>query len=72
MNDQKDCTWLVKHFAIGLNLLGCNMEVKSEPGNGTQVIIEAPYKQLDIEYYDFDSSCGRSYDLCPSSPACTA
>jgi two-component system, chemotaxis family, CheB/CheR fusion protein len=27
-----------------LNLLGCNMEVKSEPGNGTQVIIEVPYE----------------------------
>ncbi len=28
-----------------LNLLGCNMEVKSEFGNGTQVIIEVPYEQ---------------------------
>jgi signal transduction histidine kinase len=30
-----------------LNLLGCNIEVKSEPGEGTQVIIEAPYKSPD-------------------------
>lgn len=28
-----------------LNLLGCNMEVQSKLGNGTQVIIEVPYEQ---------------------------
>jgi signal transduction histidine kinase len=30
-----------------LNLLGCNMEVQSEPGRGTQVIITVPYEQLE-------------------------
>ena len=30
-----------------LNLLGCVMEVKSKPGNGTQVIIEVPQEQPD-------------------------
>ena len=30
-----------------LNLLGCNMEVRSEPGNGTQVVIQVPYDQAD-------------------------
>jgi two-component system, chemotaxis family, CheB/CheR fusion protein len=30
-----------------LNLLGCTMEVKSHPGNGTQAIIEVPYEQTD-------------------------
>jgi two-component system CheB/CheR fusion protein len=28
-----------------LNLLGCNMEVKSHPGDGTEVIIEVAYEQ---------------------------
>ena len=28
-----------------LNLLGCTMEVKSQPGDGTAVIIEVPYEQ---------------------------
>jgi two-component system CheB/CheR fusion protein len=32
-----------------LNLLGCNMEVQSEPGNGTQVIIEVPYESQKDE-----------------------
>ncbi|HSL44198.1 MAG TPA: chemotaxis protein CheB [Anaerolineales bacterium] len=27
-----------------LDLLGCNMEVNSHPGNGTEVIIDVPYK----------------------------
>jgi two-component system, chemotaxis family, CheB/CheR fusion protein len=30
-----------------LNLLGCTMEVESQPGNGTQVIIEVPYERPD-------------------------
>jgi signal transduction histidine kinase len=30
-----------------LNLLGCGMEVNSQPGNGTEVIIEAPYEKMD-------------------------
>jgi len=30
-----------------LNLLGCSMEVKSEPGQGTEVIIQAPYPERD-------------------------
>ena len=30
-----------------LNLLGCSMEVNSEPGNGTEVIIEVPYEKRD-------------------------
>ena len=30
-----------------LNLLGCRMEVKSEPGDGTAVIIEVPYEQVE-------------------------
>jgi PAS domain S-box-containing protein len=32
-----------------LNLLGCSMEVQSEPGNGTQVIIEVPYESRKDE-----------------------
>jgi two-component system CheB/CheR fusion protein len=30
-----------------LNLLGCSMEVKSQPGNGTEVIIGVPYEKMD-------------------------
>ncbi|HSB01105.1 MAG TPA: sensor histidine kinase, partial [Anaerolineales bacterium] len=30
-----------------LNLLGCNMDVKSQLGKGTQVIIEIPYEKMD-------------------------
>ncbi len=30
-----------------LNLLGCSMDVKSQPGKGTEVIIEVPYEQTD-------------------------
>jgi signal transduction histidine kinase len=30
-----------------LNLLGCSLQVESEPGNGTVVIIEAPHKRPD-------------------------
>lgn len=30
-----------------LNLLGCSMEVRSQPGKGTEAIIEAPYEQMD-------------------------
>jgi two-component system CheB/CheR fusion protein len=28
-----------------LNLLGCELEVRSEPGDGTQIIIEVPYER---------------------------
>jgi two-component system, chemotaxis family, CheB/CheR fusion protein len=30
-----------------LNLLGCSMEVNSQPGNGTEVTIEVPYEKMD-------------------------
>jgi signal transduction histidine kinase len=30
-----------------LNLLGCSMEVRSEPGKGTEVIIEVPYEEKE-------------------------
>jgi PAS domain S-box-containing protein len=30
-----------------LNLLGCTMNIKSQPGQGTEAIIEAPYGQVD-------------------------
>jgi two-component system sensor histidine kinase DegS len=30
-----------------LNLLGCSMDVQSQPGQGTEVIIEVPYEQTD-------------------------
>jgi signal transduction histidine kinase len=30
-----------------LNLLGCRIEVSSQPGNGTEVIIEVPYEKMD-------------------------
>jgi len=30
-----------------LNLLGCNIEVQSTPGNGTQVMISVPYDQSE-------------------------
>jgi PAS domain S-box-containing protein len=30
-----------------LNLLGCSMAINSQPGNGTEVIIEVPYENLD-------------------------
>jgi PAS domain S-box-containing protein len=30
-----------------LNLLGCSMEVNSQPGNGTEVVIEIPYEKAD-------------------------
>ncbi|HEX2995711.1 MAG TPA: PAS domain-containing protein, partial [Anaerolineales bacterium] len=30
-----------------LNLLGCNMDVQSQPGKGTKVIIEVPYEKMD-------------------------
>lgn len=30
-----------------LNLLGCSMEVHSQPGKGTEVIIEVPYEKMD-------------------------
>jgi two-component system CheB/CheR fusion protein len=30
-----------------LNLLGCSMEINSQPGNGTEVIIEVPYEKMD-------------------------
>jgi len=30
-----------------LNLLGCKMEVTSQPGKGTEVIIEVPYEKVD-------------------------
>jgi signal transduction histidine kinase len=32
-----------------LNLLGCRMEVQSEPGNGTQALIEVPYESRKDE-----------------------
>jgi two-component system CheB/CheR fusion protein len=32
-----------------LNLLGCSLQIESEPGNGTVVIIEAPYEPPDNE-----------------------
>jgi two-component system, chemotaxis family, CheB/CheR fusion protein len=35
--------WIIRHR---LNLLGCNMEVNSQPGNGTEVIIEVPYESM--------------------------
>ena len=30
-----------------LSLLGCNLEVKSQPGKGTEVIIEVPYENTE-------------------------
>jgi PAS domain S-box-containing protein len=30
-----------------LNLLGCSLEVNSQPGGGTEVVIEVPYENLD-------------------------
>jgi signal transduction histidine kinase len=30
-----------------LNLLGCSIEINSQPGNGTEVIIEVPYEKMD-------------------------
>lgn len=30
-----------------LNLLGCKMEVNSQPGKGTEVVIEVPYEKMD-------------------------
>jgi signal transduction histidine kinase len=30
-----------------LNLLGCGIEINSQPGNGTEVIIEVPYENMD-------------------------
>lgn len=30
-----------------LNLLGCAMEVNSQPGKGTEITIEVPYEQTD-------------------------
>ena len=30
-----------------LNLLGCNLEINSQPGNGTEVTIEVPYEKMD-------------------------
>jgi signal transduction histidine kinase len=30
-----------------LNLLGCSMEINSQPGKGTEVIIEIPYEKTD-------------------------
>jgi PAS domain S-box-containing protein len=30
-----------------LNLLGCSIQVNSQPGDGTEVIIEVPYEQTD-------------------------
>jgi two-component system CheB/CheR fusion protein len=30
-----------------LNLLGCRMEINSQPGNSTEVIIEVPYEKMD-------------------------
>lgn len=32
-----------------LNLLGCSMDVQSQPGKGTGVIIEVPYEQTDSQ-----------------------
>ena len=31
-----------------LNLLGCSIDVNSQPGNGTEAIIEVPYEKMDI------------------------
>ncbi len=30
-----------------LNLLGCKLEVNSQPGKGTEVVIEVPYEKMD-------------------------
>jgi signal transduction histidine kinase len=46
MNDPKISHGLmiIRHR---LNLLGCSMEVRSQPGKGTEVIIEVPYEPPD-------------------------
>jgi signal transduction histidine kinase len=46
MNDPKSAHGLliIRHR---LNLLGCSMELKSQPGNGTEVIVEVPYEKSD-------------------------
>jgi len=36
--------WSTRHR---LALLGCKMEVYSQPGNGTEIVIEAPVESLD-------------------------
>lgn len=46
LNDRKTSHGLLS-IRHRLNLLGCTMEVESGSGDGTQVIIEAPYEQLD-------------------------
>jgi signal transduction histidine kinase len=30
-----------------LNLLGCSLEIKSQPGEGTEAVIEVPYGTMD-------------------------
>ena len=32
-----------------LNLLGCSMDIRSQPGQGTEAVIEVPYGQLDSQ-----------------------
>ncbi|HLO28596.1 MAG TPA: ATP-binding protein, partial [Anaerolineales bacterium] len=46
LNDRKSAHGLL-NIRHRLNLLGCKMEVKSKDGDGTQVIIEAPYERSD-------------------------
>jgi signal transduction histidine kinase len=46
MNDPKMAHGLliIRHR---LNLLGCSLEINSQPGNGTEAIIEVPYEKMD-------------------------
>jgi signal transduction histidine kinase len=46
MNDPKIAHGLmiIRHR---LNLLGCRLDVNSQPGNGTEAIIEVPYEKMD-------------------------
>jgi hypothetical protein len=46
MNDPKIAHGLmiIRHR---LNLLGCRLDVNSQPGNGAEAIIEVPYEKLD-------------------------
>jgi two-component system CheB/CheR fusion protein len=42
-----------------LNLLGCSLEVRSQPGKGTEAIIEVPYEKRMLDH-DLNSFSGRS------------
>jgi len=46
LSDQKSAHGLL-NIRHRLNLLGCSMEIKSEPGNGTYVFMECPYERLE-------------------------